>query len=115
MVQPVPEEYGSLTPHVVVNDANAAIEFYKKAFGAEERCRMPGPDGKRIMHVELKIGSSILMMCDEFPEMGNKSAKTLGGSSITLHLYVPDVDAAFAKAVEAGCTVTMPVMDMFWG
>ena len=114
-VKPIPEGFHTLSPHVVVNDGNKAIEFYKNAFGAEETVRMPGPDGKSVMHAELKIGSSVFMLAEEFPGMGPKSAATLGGSPVILHLYVDDVDALFDRAVKAGAAATMPVMDAFWG
>jgi uncharacterized glyoxalase superfamily protein PhnB len=112
--KPIPEGFHTLTPHIVVRDATKAIEFYKKAFGAEEICRMPGPDGK-IMHAELKIGDSMLMLVDELPEMGCRSPQTFKGTSVILHLYVQDVDVAVKKAVSAGATVTMPISDQFWG
>jgi len=111
-VSPIPEGFHTLTPHVIVKGAGEAIEFYKKAFGAEEICRMPGPDGM-VMHAEVKIGGSVMMVADEFPSMGVRGPQ--GGSPVTLHLYVEDVDAAFEKAVAAGAQVSMPVMDMFWG
>lgn len=114
-VKPIPEGMHTITPHLVCEGAAEAIEFYKKAFGAVERGRMPGPDGK-IMHAMLSIGDSPLMLNDDFPEMaGGRGPKALQGSPVTLHLYVEDVDAAFAKAVAAGATVRMPVADMFWG
>lgn len=110
-------DLNTITPHLVVNDGEAAISFYEKAFGAELICKLPLPDG-RIMHAALQIGNSTLFLCDDFPEYcgGNhRSAKSLGGSPVTIHLQVPDVDQAFDKAVRAGATVTMPVADMFWG
>lgn len=112
--QAVPEGYHTVTLAFTMDDANAAIEFYKAAFGATERERMPGPDGK-LMHAEIAIGDSVLMMSDEFPEMGSKSAKTLGGSPVAVHMYVEDVDAAVATATESGATAIMPITDMFWG
>jgi PhnB protein len=113
-VKPVPEGFRTLTPHLVVSDAAAAIEFYKRAFGGQERMRMPGPGGK-VMHAELQIGDSIFMLNDEFPEMGARSPISLGGSPVTLMLYVPNVDQTFAQAVSAGATAVMPVSDQFWG
>lgn len=113
-VKPVPEGYRTVTPYLVLNDASKALEFYKKAFGAEEIFRMPGPGGK-VMHAEMKIGDSMLMLADEFPDFGSKSAKTLGGSPVGIFLYVSDVDATFQQALAAGATETMPVEDMFWG
>ncbi len=114
-VKPIPDGFNTLSAHVVVRGADQAIEFYKKAFGAEEITRIPGPGGKGIMHAELKIGDSMLMMCEEFPDMGAKSPAAIGGSPVTLHLYVQDVDQAFDRAVSAGATVKMPLTDMFWG
>jgi PhnB protein len=113
-VKPIPDGYHTLTPYMTVSDAARAIEFYKQAFGAVERGVMKGPDGK-IMHAELKIGDSIVMLADEFPEFGSLSPKTSGGAGMGLHIYVDGVDAAFDRAVKAGATVEMPVMDMFWG
>jgi uncharacterized glyoxalase superfamily protein PhnB len=112
-VQRVPKGYHTITPHLVVKGANDAIEFYKKAFGAVEHARMPAPNGSAIMHAEMQIGDSRFFLNDEM--MGAKSPQSLGGSSITVHLYVEDVDALWNQAVAAGCQVTMPLMDMFWG
>ena len=112
----VPDGFHAVTPHLVVREAAKAIEFYKKAFGAEEIARMAGPDEKFVMHAELKIGDSIVMLGDEFPQMRRwVSPQSLKGTSIALHLYVKDVDQAFKRAVAAGATVSMPVMDAFWG
>ena len=106
----------SITPHLVLRNADKAIEFYKKAFGAEEICRMPGPDGKSVMHAELKIGDSMVMLGDECPDMpGPKSPESLGGTAVTISLYVEDVDKVYQQAVDAGATPSMPPMDMFWG
>ncbi len=112
---PIPEGFHTVSPHFVVKNATEAIEFYKKAFGAEEICRMPGPDGKSVMHCELKIGDSMVMMCEEFPEMGARSPQSIGGSPVTIHLYVEDADAAYKRATDAGAKATMPLQDMFWG
>lgn len=112
---PVPPGFNTVTPHLIVQDCNAAIDWYKKALGAEEHYRMPGPGGHGVMHAEIKVGSSLLMMADEFPGMNMKSPLSLGGASVCLHLYVPDCDAAFNRAVKAGAKPTMPPMDMFWG
>jgi len=112
-VKPIPEGHHTLTPHIIVNNGQEAIEFYKKAFGAEEVGRMQGPDGK-IMHAELKIGDSMLYLCDEFEGIA-LSPKSIGGSPITLHIYVENVDDVFNRAAEAGATVQMPVADQFWG
>lgn len=113
-VRAIPEGFHTVSPHIIVKEAGKAIEFYKKAFGAEEVMRMPGPDGKSVMHAEMKIGNSMVMICDEFPEMC-KSPLSIGGSPVTLHLYVEDADAVFQRAVKAGATPTMPLTDMFWG
>jgi uncharacterized glyoxalase superfamily protein PhnB len=114
-VQPIPEGFHTITPHLIIKGAGQAIEFYKKAFDAEELFRMPGPDGKSVMHAEVKIGGSILMVADEFPDYGCLGPKSIGNSPVTIHLYVKDADAAYAKAVKAGATATMPLQDMFWG
>jgi PhnB protein len=112
---PVPKGFHTVTPSLIVRGAAEAIEFYKKALGAEELMRMTGPDGK-IGHAELKIGDSVVFISDEFPNMGvARSPQTLGGCTGTLNLYVPDVDATFKQAVSAGGKTTMPVADMFWG
>jgi len=113
-VKPIPEGMHTLSPHIVCTGAAKAIDFYKAAFNAVETGRMPGPDG-RLMHAAVKIGDSTLMLVDEMLEYGAKSPKSLGGSAVTLHLYVDDVDAAFARAVAAGAKVTMPLADQFWG
>ncbi len=114
--KPVPEGYHTITPHMVIRNAEAAIDFYKKAFGAEEVCRMPGPDGTGVMHAELKIGDSMLMMCDESPHMEHtKAPQSLNGTTVGLMLYVEDVDKSYQRALDAGATVSMPIMDMFWG
>jgi PhnB protein len=105
----------SLTLSLTIKDGARAIDFYKKAFGAEEVMRMPGPDGKGIMHAELKIGDSVLFLNDEFPEMGGKSPQTLGGFTGSIYLMVEDVDSVFKTAVDAGGTSEMAVEDMFWG
>jgi PhnB protein len=104
-----------LTPHLVIEGAADAMEFYKKAFGAEEICRMPGPDG-RLMHAGMKIGDSELFLCDSFPEYGGSPGPNkLGNSPVTIHFETPNVDAAWDKAVKAGCTVAMPLDNQFWG
>lgn len=113
-VKPIPEGFHTLTTHLVVNDGAKAIEYYKKAFGAKEIARMPGPHGK-IMHAEIQIGDTRVMLNDESPEMGARSPKTLGGSPVTLTLYVTDCDKVFKQAVAAGGTATMPMADQFWG
>ncbi len=113
-VQPIPEGFHTVTPHLVVSDAAAAIEFYQKAFGAEEVSRMPGPEGK-IMHAAIRIGDSPLMLNDEFPNMGTVGPKAIGGSAVTIHLYVKDADAVWDSATKAGAKVVVPIADMFWG
>ncbi len=113
-VQPIPPGYRTVTPYVIVKNGVAALEFYKKAFGATEKFRMLMPDG-RLAHAEIMIGDSIVMLCDEFPEHGGKSPRTLGGSPVNLYLYVEDVDAFYAKAVAAGGKSTKPIMDQFYG
>jgi PhnB protein len=114
-VQAVPEGFHTITPHFIFENSVAAIEFYKNAFGAKERMRMPGADGKSTMHAEITIGNSIMFLSDEAVSMGRKSAKSMGGSPVSMHLYIENVDDAFKRAVSAGCTVKMPPTDMFWG
>jgi len=115
MPKPIPEGFASITPVLVFKDCRKAIDFYKQAFGAQELFVMPGPDGKGVMHAELKIGNSIVMLGDEHPQMSCKSAETLGGSPVTFYLYVENVDQAFRRALEAGAKSLMAVEDMFWG
>jgi len=114
-VSPIPEGHHTVTPHLIIRDAAGAIDFYKKAFGAEEIMRMPGPDGKSIMHAEVKIGDSFVYIASEFPDMGCKSPQSFGGSPVTLHLYVDNVDSLFQRAISAGAKAVMPLTDMFWG
>jgi PhnB protein len=116
-VRAIPEGFNTLSPHIMVRDAEKAIDFYKKAFGAEEIARMPGPDGKTIMHAELKFGNSMMMMCQEMPgmECSSVSPQTAGKTTAVLHLYVEDADALFDRAVKAGAKSIMPIGDMFWG
>ena len=115
MAKPVPDGYHTVTPYLTVKGAAQAIEFYKKAFGAKEKERMSGPDGKSVMHAEMEIGDSVVMLSDEFPGGSCRSPQSLGGTSASVFLYVPDVDAAYARAVEAGAKPAMPLTDMFWG
>ncbi len=111
----IPEGFHTLTPHLIIKDAAKAIEFYKKAFGAEEVNRAPMPDG-RLMHACVKIGDSMLMLCDEFPEYEcGLSPQTLKNSHATIHMFVEDVDKAFKQAIEAGATEVMKPEDQFWG
>jgi PhnB protein len=112
--KPIPDGFHTLTPHLIVTDGVKAIELYQHAFGAQELGRLMTPDGKSLMHAQLKIGSSILMLGGEMPP-AHLSPKSRGGTGVSLHLYVEDADAAFNRAVKAGCMVMMPVSDMFWG
>ena len=114
MTQRIPQGMHSVTPHLVCAGAAQAIEFYKKAFGAVEEGRMPGPDGK-LMHAMIRIGDSPIMLADEMPEWGSLGPKALKGSPVTIHLYVDDADAFAKRAAAAGAKITMPVDEMFWG
>ncbi|MDX2100400.1 MAG: VOC family protein [Leptolyngbyaceae cyanobacterium bins.59] len=109
------EVFRTVTPHLTVQNAQAAIEFYQKAFGAQEQFRMMTPDGKAIMHCVIKIGNSLIFLNDEFPDWGSLSPKAFNGSAVTIHLQVEDADRWFEQAVSAGATVTMPLENMFWG
>jgi PhnB protein len=113
-VKAIPDGYQTLTPYLVIKGAAEAIEFYKKALGAEEILRMGGPDGK-VMHAELQIGTSRFMLADEFPEMGHKSPVTLGGSPVGMMVYVDDVDTLSKRATTAGMKVERPVKNEFYG
>jgi PhnB protein len=113
-IKAIPEGMHSITPHLVIKGASQAIDFYKKAFGAQERVRMLCPDGDSIMHAQLRIGDSALFLVEEMPEMGSRGPQT-GGSPVTIHLYVEDVDSAFNAALAAGAKQIMPPADMFWG
>jgi len=113
-VRAIPEGYHTVTPYLIVDGAAAAIDYYKKAFGAVEVMRMPGPDG-RIGHAEIKIGDSHVMLADEHPEMGARSPKTVGGSPISILLYVENVDQFVDRAVAAGAKLERPVEDKFYG
>ncbi len=113
-VKPIPDGCHTVTPHLIVKGAAKAIEFYKKAFGATELLRIPGPGGS-LCHAEVQIGNSQVFLCEEYPDMGAVSPLALKGSPVTIHLYVEDVDSFYKKAVAAGAEVTMPVTDMFWG
>jgi PhnB protein len=114
-VKPIPEGYHTLTPYLAIRGAAEAIEFYKRAFGARERARMPGPDGKSIGHAEIVIGDSIIMLADEMPQFGNRSPQTLNGTPVTFALYVEDADASYKRAVDAGAKVLRPIADQFYG
>lgn len=113
--KPVPKGMTTVTPHLVCGNCADAIEFYKKAFGAVEMGRMLMPDSGKIMHAAIRIGDSVVMLNDEFPDWGKLGPMTLKGSPVTIHLYVKDADAFVDRAVSAGAKVTMPLMDAFWG
>ena len=113
-VQPIPEGYPQVTPYLVVDGAAAAIDFYGAVFGTTERMRMPAPGGK-IGHAELQLGNSVIMLADEAPEVGALSPPTVGGSPVTLSVYVEDVDGVMARAEQAGATVLRPVETQFYG
>jgi PhnB protein len=114
MAKPIPDGFHTVTPSIIVSDGAKAIEFYKKALGAQETDRFTGPDGKSVMHAQLKIGNSMVMLGSEHPPQC-LSPKSRGGTSVSLCLYVENADAAFDRAVKAGCTVKMPISDQFWG
>ena len=112
--KPIPEGFHAVTPYLCVSGAADALEFYKKAFGAKEIMRMADPSGK-VGHAEIQIGDSIIMLADEYPEMNFRSPRTLGGSPVTIHLYVEDVDTIVNQAVSAGGKIVRPVADQFYG
>jgi PhnB protein len=112
--QPVPEGYHTLTPYLSVDDAAAAIDFYGRAFGAKERARMSGPDGK-IAHAELEIGDSLVMLADPYPQFATRSPRELGGTTVGVFMYVENVDEVFRQAIDAGAAPTMEPEDQFWG
>lgn len=114
MTKAIPDGYHTLTPYLIVNGGAKALEFYGRALGAVERDRMQDPSGK-VRHAEITIGDSRIMLADEHPEIGALSPQTIGGSPVSLHLYVEDVDAVVARAVAAGATLTRPVADQFYG
>ena len=113
MTKPIPDGYHSITPYLIVDDANGAIDFYGRAFGATEKFRLPM--GDRIGHAELQFGDSIVMLADEFPEMGHLSPRSRGGPTSSILLYVPDVDRAFRTALDAGAREEKPLTNEFWG
>ncbi len=115
MTKPIPDGYTTVTATLTVREAVKAIEFYKKAFDAKELYRFPGPDGKTIMHAEIMIGNSIVMLADEMPQMGCRSPQSIGGTGSSIFLYVDDADSTFNRAVSAGAKPLMPMMDAFWG
>ena len=114
-VRPIPEGYHTVTPALVVRGAARAIEFYTRAFGAREVGRMMSPDGQQVWHAELQLGDTRVMLGDEMPDMGASGPESLGGSPVTLHLYVEDADAVFQQAIDAGATVIQPLANAFWG
>jgi len=114
MTKPIPDGYHTATPYLIIGGAGDAIEFYKKAFGAQELFRFPTPDGK-IGHAEIKIGDSPIMLADEYPDMGYKGPQSLGGSPVSIMIYVENVDTIFNQAVAAGATVKEAVTDKFYG
>ncbi len=113
-VKPIPDEYNGVTPYLIVDDAARAIEFYKQAFSATEVYRFDAPGG-RVGHADVKIGDTHVMLADEHPQVGARSPKTIGGSPVSLSLYVEDVDATVEKAVEAGARIVRPVANQFYG
>jgi PhnB protein len=113
-VKPIPEGYPQVIPYLAVDDANAAIEFYGNVLGARERMRMGAPGGK-VGHAELEVGDSLVMLADEFPDMGAVSPKTVGGTPVTIMVYVDDVDAAFKRALQAGAKELRPLENQFYG
>lgn len=114
-INAIPEGCNSINAYLIVKDAQAALDFYQKAFGATVSCILPGPGGQGIMHAELRIGNSTLMLGEENPHWGTKSSETLGGSPASIHLYTEDADDAFKTAIDAGCTSIAEPTDMFWG
>ncbi len=114
MVNPIPADYPRVTPYLIVDGASTAIDFYRSVLGANERMRMAGPDG-RVGHAELDIGDSVVMLADEHLDMDIRSPRTVGGTSVTLHVYVEDADSVFARAIEAGAKALQPMEDKFYG
>ncbi len=115
MAEGIPDGFHTLTPHLIVRDAAAAIEFYRKAFGAEELRRLVRPGDPRLAHAEIKIGDSVLMLCDEVLAWETRSPKALGGTPVTIHMYVRDVDSVFLRAIAEGARPKVAPRDMFWG
>ncbi len=114
MVQPIPDGYARVTPYLIVDGASAAIDFYTSVLGATERMRMPAPEDK-VGHAELEIGDSVIMLADEAPEMDARGPRAVGGTPVSLHVYVEDVDSVFERAVQAGAKALRPVEDRFYG
>jgi PhnB protein len=112
--KPIPDGYRSITPYLIIDGASQAIEFYERAFDATERMRMAGPEGK-VGHAEIEVGDSVIMLADEHPEMGFRGPRALGGTPVSILLYVEDVDARVAKAVNEGAKILRPVQDQFYG
>jgi PhnB protein len=112
--KPIPDGYRTVTPYLIVSGAAKALDFYKRAFGAEERVRMPGPGGK-VMHAEIQIGDSMIMLADEFPQMGARSPQSIGGTSVGICLYVENVDVLFKQAIAAGAKEERPLQNQFYG
>lgn len=113
-VDPIPRGFHTVTPYLIVRDAARAIDFYRDAFGATEIMRMPGPGGK-LMHAEIRIGDSVVMLADEFPEMDVLGPESRGGCTSSILLYVPEVDSAYARALSAGAKELRPLQNQFWG
>jgi PhnB protein len=114
MAKPIPDGYPRVTPYLIIDGAGAAIDFYRSVLGARERMRMPAPDG-RVGHAELEIGDSLIMLADEFPEMEARGPKAVGGTPVSLHVYVEDADGVFDRAIQAGARALQPVEDKFYG
>jgi len=114
-VKPIPDGYHAITPYLIISGAAAAIDFYKQAFGATEVLRMPDPSGQKIGHAELKIGDASFMLADEYPDMGHRSPASLGGTPVSMLVYVENVDQVVAQALAAGATELRPVADQFYG
>ncbi|HBA72939.1 MAG TPA: glyoxalase [Geobacter sp.] len=113
-IKSIPDGYHTVTPYLIVTNTDKAIEFYKEAFGATESMRLTSPDGK-VMHAEIMIGDSPIMLCDECPDWNALSPQTIGGTAVSIMLYLEEVDTVVDRAVAAGATLTMPVADQFWG
>ena len=114
-VNPIPDGFNTISAYLVVKNSVEALDFYQLAFGAESGVRMAGPDGQSTLHCEMRIGNSTIMLTDENPQWGMKSPQSLGGSPVSLHIYVQDADKLFERAITAGCTVKSPMADAFWG
>ena len=114
-VKPIPEGFHTVSPYLVVKNAAAAIEFYQRAFGAEEVERHVMPDGQSVMHARIRIGDSMIMIADEFPDWGVLGPEAIGGTAVTMHIFTEDADALYQRAVDAGATPTYPPEDTFWG